>query len=122
MKNLIPTQPENNGTSSGRDDRGRFSPGNPGKPPGSTRNKMRAEIREFLNDQWPSFRDWFAGQKESEKIKIFLELLPYNLPKLSTITATGPDGEERDLIPNFGNLSPEDFALLVEIRNKTLQN
>jgi hypothetical protein len=42
-------EPENNGTASGRDARGRFAPGNPGRPPG-IRNKTTRAVMQILGE------------------------------------------------------------------------
>jgi hypothetical protein len=43
------TEPENNGTTSGRDSLGRFAPGNPGRPPG-IRNKTTRAVMASLGE------------------------------------------------------------------------
>lgn len=84
---------ENNGPDNGaRDHKGRFGPGNPGKPEGSTKNKLRDEIKSFLNDNWKDFPTWFAALKPKEKIQTMLDLLPYAVSRLQTVSVDMEDG------------------------------
>lgn len=81
---------ENNG----RDNGGRFLPGNSGKPKGSSKNKLRDEIKTFLGDQWPSFPVWFEALKPRDKIEVMLDLMPYAVPRLQAIAMTDSEGNE----------------------------
>jgi hypothetical protein len=105
------TQSENNGTHNGKDDRGRFVPGNPGKPPGSSKNKLRDKIRLFIDNHWEQLPQWFESLKPKEKLDVMASLLPYAIPRLQSINTT--DGDGQDLAPpstafiDYKKLSPE---------------
>jgi hypothetical protein len=85
---------ENNGSNNGRDDKGKFLPGNPGKPKGSSKNKLRDEIKTFLNENWKEFPTWFAALKPKEKIECMLDLLPFAVPRLQSIAMTDTEGND----------------------------
>jgi len=71
---------------------GQFGKGNPGKPKGSSKNKLRDEIRTFLNDNWKEFPTWFSDLKPKEKIETMLDLMPYAVSRLQSITQTDSEG------------------------------
>jgi hypothetical protein len=77
-----------------RDNGGKFLPGNPGKPKGSSKNKLRDEIRSFLNENWKEFPIWFAALKPKEKIETMLDLMPYAVSRLQSISMTDSEGAE----------------------------
>lgn len=85
---------ENNGHENGRDGKGKFLPGNPGKPKGSSKNKLRDEIKTFLNDNWVNFPTWFSKLKDKEKIQTVLDLLPYAVPRLQSVSMTDSEGND----------------------------
>lgn len=85
---------ENNGQDNGRDEKGKFLPGNPGKPKGSSKNLLRDSIKTFLNDNWVNFPTWFAKLKEKEKIQTVLDLLPYAVPRLQSVALTDSEGND----------------------------
>lgn len=88
---------ENNGHdngSNGRDNRGRFAQGNAGKPKGSSKNRMRDQVKDFLNNNWPSFQQWFDELKPKERIDVMLDLMPYSLSRLQSISMTDSDGND----------------------------
>lgn len=85
---------ENNGQDNGRDDKGKFLPGNPGKPKGSSKNKLRDSIKSFLNENWVNFPTWFEGLKNKEKIQTVLDLLPYAVPRLQSVSMTDTEGND----------------------------
>jgi hypothetical protein len=78
----------------GRDNGGRFMPGNPGKPKGSSKNKLRDEIKSFLKDNWKDFPEYFKALKPKEKIECMLDLMPYAVPRLQAIAMTDTDGND----------------------------
>lgn len=83
---------ENNRSDNGRDNAGRFAPGNPGKPKGSSKNRLRDQVKDFLNSNWPSFQSWFDELKSKEKVDVIIDLLPYAVPRLQAMTdANGED-------------------------------
>lgn len=111
---------ENNGPDNGRDfSTGRFLPGNSGKPKGSSKNKLRDEIKSFLNDQWQHFPTWFSKLKEKEKIQAMLDLMPYALSRLQSVSMTDSDGND---LPSQGmdlsRWSETDLRLLISLQQK----
>jgi len=59
-----------------------------GKPPGAI-NKLsrnvKMNIAEFLETRWPDIEKEFDNLKGWNKVKLYLELLPYNQPKMQSI-------------------------------------
>ena len=88
---------------------GQFAPGNPGKPKGSSKNKMRDEIRTFISIQWESFPNWFSELTPKEKIETMLALLPYSVSRLQSVSITDTEGNELEprAIVDYTLLSPE---------------
>ena len=79
---------ENNGESSGRDDKGRFGVGNPGKPKGAVSNasaKVKTAVVDFLERNTENIQDSFDKLKPAEKLRFIADILPYATPKLSSI-------------------------------------
>lgn len=78
--------PENNGGY--RDDKGKFAPGNPGKPKGAASNasaKVKEAIVNFLENNVEKIQDSFDKLKDREKLQFIADILPYATPKLSSI-------------------------------------
>lgn len=98
---------ENNGAKNGKDKLGRFLPGNPGKPKGSSKNKLRDQIRKFINDNWDSLPDWFEKLKPKDKIDTILALLPYSVSRLQSVSMTDSEGNdlEKRTIVDYSKLS-----------------
>lgn len=115
-------KPENNGSENGKDKLGRFIPGNPGKPKGSSKNKLRDEIRTFLNDNWSNFPEWFSKLKPKEKIDTMLDLMPYAVSRLQSVAMTDSEGNalpEKNTFVDYTKLSP---SALKEILSNTFEN
>ena len=103
-------------------DNGQFAKGNPGKPKGSSKNRLRDEIRNFLNDNWANFPEWFSELKPKEKIETMLDLMPYAVSRLQSISQTDDQGNslEPKATIDYSRLSE---ATLKEIlQNTTLDN
>jgi len=77
-----------------RNDNGQFVKGNPGKPKGSSKNKLRDEIRTFLNERWQDFPTWFDELKPIQKIEVMMDLLPYSVSRLQSVSVNDIDGNE----------------------------
>lgn len=107
----------NNGHDNGRLPNGQFAKGNPGKRPGSQRNKLRDEIKSFLSDRWPEFNEWFNELKPNEKVRTYLELLPFGVSKLQTV-AIEENEETKDERLDLSKLSDQDLDLLEQLQNK----
>jgi len=84
----------NNDTDNNRSHNGRFAPGNPGKQKGSSKNKMRDEIRNFISTEWESFPIWFSFLTPKEKIETLLALMPYSVSRLQSVSVTDSTGED----------------------------
>lgn len=79
---------ENNGGQSGRDDKGRFGHGNPGKPKGAASNasaKVKSAVIDFLERNTENIQETFDKLKPSDKLRFIADILPYATPKLSSI-------------------------------------
>lgn len=91
---------DNNGTDNGKDwhdAAGKFARGNPGKPKGSSKNKLRDEIKSFLSAKWSEFPRWFNELDSRQKIDVVISLLPYSVARLQAAAMT--DSEGRDIEP-----------------------
>lgn len=73
---------------------GKFALGNPGKPIGSSKNKLRDEIKTFLNENWQNFPTWFEALKAKEKIDVMLNLMPYAVSRLQSVSMTDQEGQD----------------------------
>lgn len=105
-------------TENNRLNNGQFAPGNPGKPKGSSKNKLRDEIKGFIGEKWNDFPEWFDALKPREKIETLLALLPYAVSRLQSVSMTDQEGQdlpERAVI-DYTKLSQ---ATLTEILNAT---
>jgi len=80
---------ENSGDKTdGRDEKGRFSIGNPGKPKGAASNssaKVKAAVVEFLERNTENIQETFDMLKPVDKMRFIADILPYATPKLSSI-------------------------------------
>ena len=79
---------ENNGENSERDDKGRFGPGNPGKPKGAvmhTSSKVKQAVVDFLELNTVNIQETFDKLKPVDKLRFIADILPYAAPKLSSI-------------------------------------
>jgi hypothetical protein len=86
---------DNNGSDNGwHDSSGRFTKNNPGKPKGSTKNKLRDKIKTFINDNWESLPGWFEKLKPKEKIEVMLSLMPYAVSRLQSVSMTDTEGND----------------------------
>jgi len=79
-----------------RDEKGRFAPGNNGKPKG-TAHKMTKELREFitnfLNDKSNEIPDMWEQLETKDKLTLFMHLCRLVLPKPEE-TPEAPDRNE----------------------------
>lgn len=78
---------ETNGMN-GRDEKGKFTVGNPGKPKGAMINasaKVKEAIFDFLERNVDNIQESFDKLKPIEKLQFVANILPYALPKLSSI-------------------------------------
>lgn len=97
------------------------SSGNPaGRPSGST-NKKNEEIRNriisFLDENFDSIQTDLKEIESKDRIKFFIDLLQYGIPKLKTIEINA----ESDLFSTAIDLSKLSSETLVRIANE-MQN
>jgi hypothetical protein len=63
--------------------------GNPGGRPKGAGNKVTAKLREtisgFLDEQFDKVKEDFAKLKPAERIRLYIELLQYGVPKLQSV-------------------------------------
>ena len=74
--------------------------GKVGRPPGDGRGKhggrakgtpnkvtkeRRELIDEFLNENWEEFKKHYQNCIPADKLKIYLELIPYTTPKMASV-------------------------------------
>jgi hypothetical protein len=105
----------------GRDNGGKFLPGNPGKPKGSSKNKLRDEIRFFLKDNWQNLPTWIDKLKPKEKIEVYLALMPYAVSRLQSVSMTDSEGEDIPRIETYVDYTKLSPAALKEILKNTKQ-
>jgi len=74
-----------------------------GRPKG-TRNKVSAPIKEllanFTSDNFTQFKEDFATLKARDRCKLYLEILPYIVPRMKDVALT-IDAIPGDQIDNF---------------------
>ncbi len=99
---------------------GQFAKGNVGKQKGSSKNKLRDEIRTFLNNNWSNFPEWFSKLKPKEKIDTMLDLMPYAVSRLQSIAMTDSDGNDlpKNEYSNLDSWSDQDLKTLLELQTK----
>lgn len=71
-----------------RDEKGKFTKGNPGKPKGAASNssaKVKEAIVNFLENNVEKIQESFDQMKAREKLQFIADILPYATPKLSSI-------------------------------------
>ena len=78
----------NNGRSTAT---GRFLPGNPGRPKGST-NKFRDKVKQFLEANWPKLQEDFDNMEPTARVKLMADLLPYVVSRLQSTSITDDEG------------------------------
>ena len=78
---------------------GRFAKGNPGKPPGSSKNKLRDQVKGFLSDNWVDLPEFFKELTPKEKWQVVIDLLPYVVPRLKHTDITfEPSQDEQQIL------------------------
>jgi len=89
-----------------RDEKGRFTSSNPGKPIGSKKNLIRDSIRAFINSKIDDLPEWFETLKPKEKIDALLSLMPYAVSRLSSIDLQESENENQTKAAiDYSNLS-----------------
>lgn len=71
-----------------KDSRGKFAPGNPGKPKGAASNasaKVKEAIVNFLESNVDQVQEAFDKLKPIEKLQFIANILPYAVPKLTSV-------------------------------------
>ena len=53
--------------------------------PNKVARERRELIAEFLDDNWQDFLDLYKKSDPATKQKIYMEMLPYNIPKLASV-------------------------------------
>lgn len=91
--------------------------GNPKGRPRGAKNKATNELREwverFINDNLDTIANDIAELEPNERVKFFLALLNYTLPKQQSVKAEINDEREQIVI---ANLSAESRETLEKIR------
>lgn len=105
----------------GRGSDGKFLPGNSGKPIGATKNKLRDMIRTFLNDNFDKLPVWFEELNPRDKMKVYIDLLPFCISRLQSVNLTDQEGNDLPKATiDYSRLSPE--ALKEVLSLTTIQN
>lgn len=105
----------------GRDEKGRFGLGNPGRQP-MTANKLQQSIRdklgEFLEGKLEDLEGIYSKLADRDKGKFVLEVISYFMPKQSEIYVEGSiDNGEQDL----SRWSEEDLRTLIKLHERYKQ-
>ncbi len=90
-----------------RNEHGQFAEGNTGRPKGAKNkytNQLRGFINHFLEEKQDEVLQAFAELSPRDKVKIYIDLLQYSLPKMKQIEYTGM----------FDDLSDNDLDKLIE--------
>lgn len=93
---------------------GKFAAGNPGKPHGSKKNKLRDEIKNFVSNKWTEFPTWFDGLKNKEKVETLLALLPFVVSRLQSV-AMSEDLERPKASIDYTKLRPETLKEILSL-------
>lgn len=68
-----------------RDNAGKFSSGNPGKPKGA-KNKLQTDLRstiaEFLDSNFDTFKEKLDKLKPAEYARVYTSLIEFSIPKM----------------------------------------
>lgn len=114
---------DNNSKHNGKDKLGRFLPGNPGKPKGSSKNKLRDKIRLFINDNWDEMPQWFSELKPREKFEVLIAFMPYSVSRLQSIAVTDSDGNDiqQKTVIDYTKLKPETIREILK-HTKTIED
>lgn len=82
--------------------------GNPGGRPKGSGNKVKTQLREtitaFLDENFEKVKDDFSKLKPGERIRMYLELLQYGVPKLQSV----------QIETEFDNLTDEQLQEIVD--------
>lgn len=79
---------ENFGNNTGKDEKGRFTTGNPGKPKGAVSHasvKVKDAVVAFLEKNTENIQETFDKLSPREKMRFISDILSYATPKLSSI-------------------------------------
>lgn len=106
----------------GRTTDGKFALGNPGKPSGSSKNKMRDKIRSFIDNSWEDFPKWFKELSNKEKIQTLIDLMPYAVSRLQSVASTDSEGNDLPEKRPFVDYTKLSERTLKEILNHTHGN
>jgi hypothetical protein len=95
---------------------GQFAKGNPGKPKGATKNKLRDKIRTFLNDNFENLPAWFEELKPRDKMKVYIDLLPYCVSRLQSVSLTDVEGNElNQAVIDYAKLDEETLKKILTV-------
>lgn len=95
---------------------GQFAKGNPGKPQGATKNKLRDKIRTFLNDNFDKLPVWFEELKPRDKMKVYIDLLPYCVSRLQSVSLSDVEGNELNrAVTDWSKLDEETLKKILEV-------
>jgi hypothetical protein len=100
---------------------GKFAPGNPGKPKGSSKNRLRDKLKNFIDEKLEQLPEWFVGLSPKEKIEVVISLMPYCLPRLQGITEMDIDGDQKEASIDYSKLSEPTLKELLA-NTQTLEN
>jgi len=81
---------------------GKFAPGNPGKPKGSSKNRLRDEIKKFIEANLVNMPIWFKALKPKEKLDVIRDFMPYVCPRLQAVSMVDSEGNDLPIQPITG--------------------
>lgn len=94
---------------------GQFAKGNPGKPLGATKNKLRDKIRTFLNDNFDNLPEWFSELSARDKMKVYIDLLPYCVSRLQSVSLTDVEGNDMQNVIPYHKLDQETLSKILAL-------
>jgi hypothetical protein len=90
--------------------------GNPaGRPLGAANKataKMRQTITDFLDEQFLKVKEDFTKLKPRDRVRLYIELLQYSVPKLQSV----------QLETDFDNFSDEQLQIIVDELTKKIKS
>lgn len=87
--------------------------GNPSGRPDGSKNKVNEELRsmisDFLNGEFDNIKTQFENLKPNEKVKFYVDLLQYALPKMQAVSVAS----------EFENFTDEQLDQIIDgLKNK----
>lgn len=113
---------ENNGLDNGRDKLGRFATGNPGKPFGSSRNKIREELKKVVMDNIDNFSLWILELPLKDRVSAIIQILPFVAPRLQSVAYSEDKITEGIKVQNLSDETLHKILNIVKDEQQDISN